>query len=112
MLATVSCHILTVTLPLALAKRKRRSKIADSSDEDDEATELSHDLEKNTIESQSSQVEAVPATKKVKVEDNIKEETEDASVASDEDEEIEQAKREEEEADREMKEDKAVAKKL
>ena len=74
--------------------------------------ELSHDLEKNTIESQSSQVEAASATKKVKVEDNVEEKTEDASVASDEDEEIEQAKREEEEADREMKEEKAVAKKL
>jgi hypothetical protein len=69
-------------------------------------------LEKNTIDSQSSQVQAVSATKKVKVEDSVEENTEGASVASDEDEEIEQAKKEEEEADREMKEDKAVAKKL
>ncbi|KAG2182721.1 hypothetical protein INT44_005701 [Umbelopsis vinacea] len=93
-------------------KRKRRSKIAESSDEDEETTGLSHDLEKNTIDSQSSQVEAALATKKVKVEESVEENTEVASVASDEDEEIEQAKREEEEADREMKEDKAVAKKL
>jgi len=104
-------------------KRKRRSKIADSSDEDEEM-ELSHDMEKNAISSQSEKVESKPTavTKKAKVDEAKADKTieneamveipKDAASNEDVDEEIEQAKKEEEEAERESKEDKAVAKTL
>lgn len=95
-------------------KRKRRSKIADSSDEEDEGNKLSHDMEQNTISSQPQAREEKTMMKKVKVEEPAieKDIPDDAASNEDEDEEIEQAKREEEEADRELKEDKAVAKQL
>lgn len=86
--------------------------------------ELSHDMEKNAISSQSEKVESKPTavTKKAKVDEAKADKTieneamveipKDAASNEDVDEEIEQAKKEEEEAERESKEDKAVAKTL